>query len=580
MASILEFYDYYDSNVKDAIISSQGAIERYLYYKKGANCLYEPQYPSFEMTNTVCSFTNQMTSFTRDLIEIGFSNSFSYVNHLIGKLSCPRIQEEIRSLVNRRELQSLGEFMTIAVERRFLGVEDFCSGLMSELNQELERYKAFSVNTSCGFGFDDLRTLYSLREPNFEKMLEKFQAKEMFEINGGLSLIDFLQVISPFAADGLILSCSSPVISSSSKFYNPDIKKTTPYVCLNSDYRADLPTPKHLSALLSNSIFSSGSMVIIQSLAKKMQTQITLSWRKVNDLLVETSTLLASPVFPFDPKFSKEMLTELSSNLKVYFSPSPDFYHYWMLLDFQMKLWNWQALTELLDPITMLPVIPPHASVASVLVPACIYQSLLFCDCVLSYRSPPSYQCVPSNDSFSVFTFRSRNDILKYGKYLQMFLDRYNEIWQVSSMHIPFTNDFVERLPQLIADPKWIRKKNEMVEFLSQINEKYFLGQKLAKNGGRFAGLLLITGLFDLTDMRTYEHVACWHDRLLGHGCNVATPIVLLGNKVDDVLRRPRVVTAKTIKFHRGSGHMKYFDFSALANLNILQPFEPLQRWR
>eukprot|EP00742_Colponemidia_sp_Colp-10_P024901 GILJ01030023.1.p1 GENE.GILJ01030023.1~~GILJ01030023.1.p1 ORF type:complete len:124 (-),score=4.91 GILJ01030023.1:138-509(-) len=80
--------------------------------------------------------------------------------------------------------------------------------------------------------------------------------------------------------------------------------------------------------------------------------------------------------------------------------------------------------------------------------------------------------------------------------------------------------------------------------------------------------------MFDLTDMRTYEHVACWHDRLLGHGCDVATPIVLLGNKVDDVLRRPRVVTAKTIKFHRGSGHMKYFDFSALANLNILQPFE------
>lgn len=102
--------------------------------------------------------------------------------------------------------------------------------------------------------------------------------------------------------------------------------------------------------------------------------------------------------------------------------------------------------------------------------------------------------------------------------------------------------------------------------------------------------------MFDVTRPETYDKVPAYHQMLLK---SEATPVVLIGNKVDvgtqsEVMRKIdqwdqtqgectydadvyRKVSPKKIQYHRGK-HMQYYDISAKSGYNVEKPLRHLAR--
>lgn len=78
--------------------------------------------------------------------------------------------------------------------------------------------------------------------------------------------------------------------------------------------------------------------------------------------------------------------------------------------------------------------------------------------------------------------------------------------------------------------------------------------------------------MFDVTSRQTYKNLPTWYRDITRICDNI--PIVILGNKVDDPIRK---VQPKHITFHRKK-NLQYYELSAKKNYNYEKPFIYLAR--
>lgn len=94
-----------------------------------------------------------------------------------------------------------------------------------------------------------------------------------------------------------------------------------------------------------------------------------------------------------------------------------------------------------------------------------------------------------------------------------------------------------------------------------------------AHRDGYYVGAKAAVIFFDVTSRSTYMHVPAWYRDLVRVLDSV--PIVLVGNKVDDVANRK--VKSRDITFHRKK-NLQYFEISLARQFDTMQPLLHLAR--